>query len=101
MLRFRNRFKGQTSDLSKCGCGRHVTTSYAEGRWTIIHELPWCDRFTEFMAELKAGGAQMHQAVVLAAPSLGVASTAVVADGDSLDDVKDPVPAPSSGGGVS
>lgn len=85
MLRFRNRFTGAPSTLLECNCGRRLTFSRAEGRQSIIHELPWCERFEDLMKRLQAEGGQLHQAAVVYAEQ-GV-ETVLVADGDVPGDV--------------
>ena len=86
MLRFRNRFTAAPSLILTCHCGRRLTYSGADGRQTIIHELPWCDRFEGLMKKLQAEpGAQLHQAAIYATES-GV-ETVLTADGDRFADV--------------
>jgi hypothetical protein len=89
MLRFRNRFKATTSEAHTCMCGRHVTLSVADGRETIIHELPWCEAFEAIIAKYAPEpGVTPHVAVCAVGP--GVSKTLVIADGDSVEDVRDP-----------
>lgn len=86
-LRFRNRFTGRPSPVVACSCGRQVSFSLEEGRETVIHEVPWCPRFEELMQRLEGeAGVEMH--VALVAPEVG--KTIIVADGDTVDDVRNP-----------
>lgn len=90
MLRFRNRFTERPSPVVDCGCGLRVSFSQTNGRETVIHEVPWCPTFERLMQRLQGeAGVEMH--VALVAPEEG--KTMIVADGDSVDDVRDGGPA--------
>jgi hypothetical protein len=93
MLRFRNRFTAKPVESRVCGCGRLVTREVSDGRETIIHEHPWCDRFRELIAaidaagEAEGGNVSHHVALMAAIPDRSaVVRTVVVADGDSADE---------------
>ncbi len=84
-LRFRNRFKGETGEVTRCNCGLRLAESVADGRLTVIHELPWCAAFRAF-AEKSATLPDAANHVALVAPELG--ETIVIADGDTPADVE-------------
>lgn len=100
MLRFRNRFKGESSELHTCPCGLRITMSVTPetGRQTIIHELPWCKGFAKVMRDLteQDRSSQLHHAAVVIDPVALNVQTVVVADGDRIEDV-DSVPDIASG----
>jgi hypothetical protein len=94
MIRFRNRFTAKPVESRTCRCGRFVSFEVSDGRETVIHELPWCDRFRELMAALKAageahGGDVSHHIALMESTvdRTPITRTLVIADGDSAADV--------------
>lgn len=86
MLRFRNRFKATPSQIGTCSCGRRMSFSVTEGREAVIHEQPWCERFGQLVEKsLAERGVSLHVALVNPEGH----ETILVADGDSVADVRD------------
>ena len=95
MLRFRNRFTAKPVESRTCSCGRFVTFELSDGRETIIHELPWCDKFRELTEAIQAagdtnGGNVGHHVALMASTvdRTPVTSTIVIADGDTPAEVE-------------
>lgn len=85
-LRFRNRFRGAPTKLLICPCGRRLSVSVADGRETLIHELPWCQEFDVLVGAVESDAStRFHVAVVDTALEM-----TIIADG-AASDVRDPV----------
>ncbi len=91
MLRFRNRFKATPSTVATCSCGRRLSFSVSDGREMVIHELPWCERF-EALAHQTAAEAGADAAHHVALVNVTDQEAVIIADGDSVPEVRDAAP---------
>jgi hypothetical protein len=89
VLRFRNRFKGAPSEMKTCRCGRRVTFTVADGRETVIHELPWCPVFGALIKSIEHEPGVEHHVALAQVGTGAPVETVIIADGDSAAAVRD------------
>ena len=87
-MRMRFRFRAAPSLGFTCSCQRHISVSLERGRETVIHELPWCERFAALMARVE-GEPEVDLHTALMDPMGG--QTTIIADADSVADLHAPV----------